>query len=85
MSEKTVHRERSWHIDVRKYYVRELVEETLIKLMPCGTKEMTTDALTKNLPYPAFRTRRNTMLNATSHQETLEATSLRASACWTWA
>jgi len=26
MSENTVHRERSRHIDVRKYYVRELVE-----------------------------------------------------------
>ena len=38
MSENTVHRERSRHIDVRKYYVRELVEEKLIKLMLCGTK-----------------------------------------------
>jgi len=85
MSENTVHRERSRYIDVRKYYVRELVEETLIKLIPCSTKEMTTDALTKSLPYSAFRTHRNTMLNATSHQETLEVTSLRTSACWTWA
>jgi len=31
MSENTVHRERSRHIDVRKYYVRELVEDKLIK------------------------------------------------------
>jgi len=38
MSESTVHRERSRHIDVRKYYVRELVEEKLIKQMLCGTK-----------------------------------------------
>ena len=75
---------RSRHIDVRKYYVRELVEDKLIKLMPCGTKEMTADAMTKSLQYPAFRTHRNTMLNAISQQETLEATSLRASACWTW-
>jgi len=85
MSENTVHRERSRHIDVRKYYVQEFVEEKLIKLMPCGTKEMTADALTKSLPYPAFRTHRNTMPNATSQQETLIATSLRVSACWTWA
>ena len=84
MSENTVHRERSRHIDVRKYYVRELVEDKLIKLMPCGTKEMTADALTKSLPYPSFRTHRNTMLDATSQQKMLETTSLRASACWTW-
>jgi len=85
MSENTVHRERSRHIDVHKYYVRELVEDKLIKFMPCGTKEMTADTMTKSLPYPTFRTHRNTMLNATSQQETLKATSLRASACWTWA
>jgi len=30
VSENTVHRERSRHIDVRKYYVWELVEEKLI-------------------------------------------------------
>ena len=68
MSENTVHRERSRHIDVRKYYVRELVEDKLIKLMPCFTKEMTADALTKSLVYPSFRTHRNTMLNVTSHK-----------------
>jgi len=50
MSENIVRRERSRHIDVRKYYVRrELVEDKLIKLMPCGTR-MTADALTKSLP-----------------------------------
>ena len=29
----TLHRERSRHIGVRKYYVRELVQDNLIKLM----------------------------------------------------
>jgi hypothetical protein len=62
----TLHRERSRHIGVRKYYVRELVQEKLVKLMPCGTKEMVANALTKNLPYLPFRTHRNTMLAATS-------------------
>ena len=64
MSENTVHRER--HIGVRKYYVRELVVDKLVKLMPCGTTEMGADALTKSLPYPPFRTHSNTMLDATS-------------------
>ena len=52
MLENTVHRERSRYIDVRKYYVLELVEEKVIKLMLCGTKEMTAEALTKSLLYP---------------------------------
>ena len=85
VSENTVHRQRSRHIDVRKYHVRELVEEKLIKLMPCGTKVMRTDALTDSLPYPSFRTHRNTMLDATWQQKMLKTTSLRVSACWTWA
>ena len=71
MSESTVHKEHSRHIDVRKYFVRELVEEKLIKLMPWGTKEITADALTKSLLYPSFRTHRNTMLDATSQQKML--------------
>ena len=50
----TLHRKRSWHIGVRKYYVRELVQDKLIKLMPCGTKEMVADALKKILPYLPF-------------------------------
>jgi len=62
----TLHRERSRHIGLRKYYVRELVQDKLVKLMPCGTKEMVADALTKSLPYLPFRTHRNTMLAATS-------------------
>jgi len=56
MSENTVSRKRSRRIDVRKYYVQELGKEMLIKLIPCGTKEMITDAFTKSLTYPSFRT-----------------------------
>jgi len=32
----TLHKERSWHINVRKYYVRELVQDKLVKLMDVG-------------------------------------------------
>ena len=58
------HCARSRHIGVRKYYVRELVVDKLVKLMPCGTKEMVADALTKSLPYPPFR---NSQTNARCH------------------
>ena len=34
---------------MRKYYVRVLVEEKLIKVMPCGTKEITADGLDEKL------------------------------------
>jgi len=70
--------------DVGKYYVLELVEEKLIQLMLYGRKEMTADALTKSLLYPAFKTHRNTMLDGTSQQETLEAILLRATMCASW-
>ena len=62
----TLHRGRSRHIGVRKYYVRELVQDKLIKLMLCATKEMVVDALTKSLHYLPFRTHRNTMPDDTS-------------------
>ena len=39
MPENTLHRERSRHIGVRKYYVRKLDVDKLVKLIPCGTKE----------------------------------------------
>jgi hypothetical protein len=55
MSENQVHRERSKHIDVRKYFVRDLVEAKVLKLVPCNTKEMVADALTKSLTYPSFK------------------------------
>jgi len=64
--ENTLHRERWQHIGVRKYYVRERIDDKLAKPMLCGTKEMVADALTKSQPYPPFRTHRDTMLDATS-------------------
>ena len=63
MSQNQVHRERSKHIDVRKYFVRDLVEAGAIKLYPCDTKDMVADALTKSLAYPAFSAHREIMLD----------------------
>ena len=39
---------------MRKYFVKDLVEAGVLKLYPCGTKDMVADALTKSLTYPAF-------------------------------
>ena len=54
MNENLVRRKSSRHIDIRKYYVRELVLAGFLKLMPLRTHEMVADALTKSLPSPAF-------------------------------
>jgi hypothetical protein len=66
MSQNQVHRERSKHINVRKYFVRDLVEAGVLKLYPCGTKDMVADALTKSLAYPAFSAHRALMLGENS-------------------
>ena len=61
MSENQVHRERSRHIDVRKYFVRDLVDDKVLKLIHRKTNEMVADALTKSLPYPSFSLHREKM------------------------
>ena len=54
MSENPVRRKFSRHIDIHKYYVRELVLNGFLKLVPLRTHKMVADALTKSLPSPAF-------------------------------
>jgi len=54
MSENPVRRKFSRHIDIRKYYVRELVLEGFLKFVPLCTHKMVADALTKSLSSPAF-------------------------------
>ena len=54
MSENPVRRKFSRHIDIRKYYVRQLVLNGFLKLVPLRTHKMVADAHTKSLPSPAF-------------------------------
>jgi len=54
MSENQVRRKFSRHIDICKYYVRELVLNGFLKLVPLRTHKMVADALTKSLLSPAF-------------------------------
>jgi len=61
MSENPVRRKFSRHIDIRKYYVRELVLNGFLKLVPLRTHKMEADALTKSLPTPAFTGHRHIM------------------------
>lgn len=61
MSENPVHRERSKHIDIRVYSLREQVARGIVRLIDCPTADMTADALTKALPAPAFIKHRQCM------------------------
>ena len=54
MSENAVRRKFSRQIDIRKYFVGELVLNGFLKLAPLRTHKMVADALTKSLPSPAF-------------------------------
>ena len=47
-------RKSSRHIDIRNYYVRELVLKGFLKLVPLRTHKMVADALTASLPSLAF-------------------------------
>ena len=62
MSETPVRRKFFRHIDIRRYFVRELVLAGIVKLIPLRTHKMFADALTKSLPAPAFIAHREVML-----------------------
>jgi hypothetical protein len=62
MSENPVRRKYSRHIDIRRYFVRDLVSMQVLKLVPLRTNLMVADALTKSLPAPAHAKHRNVMI-----------------------
>ena len=64
MSENPVRRKLSRHIDIRRYFVRELVKSGFVKLIPLRTHKMV-DALTISLPSPAFIGHRRAMMGQT--------------------
>ena len=65
MSENPVRRKFSRHIDICRYFVRELVKACFVKLIPLRTHKMVADALTKSLPSPAFIGHRRVMMGQT--------------------
>jgi hypothetical protein len=57
-----VRRKFSRHIDIRRYFVRDMVAAGVLKLVPLRTHLMVADALTKSLPSPAHIKHRGIML-----------------------
>ena len=72
MSENPVNRERSRHIDTRLYFVRDLVQEGIVKLVKCAGTHNVADALTKSVPFPILE----------KHREYLFGSSVPFSAFW---
>ena len=62
MSENPVRRKFSRHIDIRGYFVRELVKANIVKLIPLRTHKIVADALNKSMPSTAFIAHRKVML-----------------------
>ena len=54
MSENPANPERSRHIDTRKYFLRDMVRDKMLKLFKVAGPNNVADALTKSLPSPAF-------------------------------
>ena len=65
MSESPVRHKFSRHMEIRCYFVRELVKAGFVKLVPWRTHKMVADALTKSLPSPAFIGHRCVMMGQT--------------------
>ena len=62
MSENPVRRKYSRHIDIRRYFVRDMVAQQVLKLVPLRNNLMVADALTKSLPAPAHAKHRDVMI-----------------------
>ena len=54
MSENPAHPDRSRHIDTRRWFLRDMVRDGLLKLAKCAGTQNVADAFTKSLPSPAF-------------------------------
>lgn len=54
LSKNPVHHKRTKHIDIRYHFIREAVEDGIVKLTYCPTKQMVADILTKPLPRGQF-------------------------------
>jgi len=64
-SKNPVRRIFSRHIDIRRYFVRELLKAGFVKLYPSCKHKMVADALTKSLSLSAFVGHRRVMMGQT--------------------
>jgi hypothetical protein len=77
MSENPVRRKYTLHFEIRRYFVRDMVPQQVLKLVPLRTNLMVADALTKSLPAPAHAKHRDVMIGRVP----LGARTLRLATC----
>ena len=63
LSRNAVLHNKSKHIDVRVYHLRDLCKQGVMHLLKIATNNQVADALTKALPQPAFWAHRKVMMN----------------------
>jgi hypothetical protein len=80
MSENPVRRKFTRHIDIRRYFVRDMMAAGVIKLVPLRTHLMVLDALTKSLPSPARVMSRSTKFRTYVSQSINQVSNIRFSA-----
>ena len=61
MSENPAHPDHSRHIDTRKWFLRDMVRDQMLKLVKCAGTQNVADAFTKSLPGPSFTKHREYM------------------------
>jgi len=62
MSEIRVRRKFSRHINIRRYFIRELFKAEIVKLIPLRTHKIVANVLPQSLPSPALIAHRKVML-----------------------
>jgi len=66
MSENLVRQKFSRHIDIQRYFVREVVLARFLRFVPLRTHKTMADVYTKSLPSPAFVAHRQIMIGHVS-------------------
>jgi len=62
MSHNPVKPDRSRHIDIKKYWLRDMVKDKILRLLKCPGTSNVADALTKSVPGPTLAKHRPWLL-----------------------
>ena len=60
--------DRTKHIDIKAYFLRDAVKDEYMRLIPCPTAEMTADMMTKALSGPALKYHRENACGMTAEE-----------------
>ena len=61
MADNPAHPDKARHIDTRRWFLRDMVRDKVLKLIKCAGTQNVADAFTKSLPGPSFLKHRQYM------------------------